>query len=77
MFKIDPKFQAWLQKRKISQRTSEYIPTNNANPTLEAGPKNSIGTQSRKNINKAGVPKLKTSKSVARPKGKYRANNNF
>lgn len=77
MFQIDPKFKAWLEKRKISQRTSIPIPTNNANPTPKAGKKNSNGTQSRKNINKAGVPKLKTAKSIARPTNKYRANNNF
>jgi len=77
MFQIDPKFQEWINKRKVSQRTGVGIPTRNANPTPKAGSKNSNGTQSRKNINKAGVPKLKSTKSVSRPAGKYRANNNF
>jgi len=77
MFQIDPRFQAWVDRRKVAQRTSIPIPTNNANPTPKAGKKNSNGTQSRKNVSKAGVPKDKKSKSVGRPKGKYRANNNF
>jgi len=77
MFQIDPKFQAWIDKRDIARKTDIRIPHNDANPTYKAGKKNSNGRQTSKSLKKAGVPKDKQSKSVSRPKGKYRANNNF
>jgi len=77
MHQIDPKFQAWFDARKIAQRTGGGIPTQNVNPTLKAGPKNSNGKSNNVNTVKTGAKKPKSSKSVSRPKGKYRANNNF
>lgn len=71
MNQVDPKFQAWFKSRKVAQKLKLDIPTRNANPTRQAGPKNSNGKQSTGSPTK-NKP-LAKSANVARPKGKSRS----